>query len=174
MEIWKDIKGYEGLYQISNQGRVKKLPTLITNSHRSYICKEKIMTCFPDKNGYLIKQLTKNKKKIGIKVHRLVGLHFIENPFNLPQINHEDGIKSNNNDWNLKWCDGFYNQQHARDTGLNTCFAENHPLTKLSNVDVINIRNLKGKIKQIDIARQYKVSPMCISRIINNQSWKRI
>lgn len=92
MEVWKDIKGYEGLYQVSNEGRVKSFYT------------NKILTPVDDGQGYLRVRLYKNKEWKSIRVHRLVANAFISNPYNKPQINHKDENPSNNCVENLEWC----------------------------------------------------------------------
>ena len=79
-EIWKDILGYEGLYQVSNFGRVKS----------TKFGKERILKLTKDKDGYLIVNLYKNNKSKTLKVHRLVAEVFLPNPYNLPQVNHKD------------------------------------------------------------------------------------
>lgn len=104
MEIWKDIKGYEGLYQISNYGRVKSLGN--GNSNNS---KERILKPAKLKDGYLYVILSKQGKRKGFKIHRLVAQAFIENPNNYPQVNHKDEDKTNNNVSNLEFCTPKYN-----------------------------------------------------------------
>lgn len=101
MEKWKDIEGYEGKYQISNKGRVKAL-----NFRRT--TKEKIISGRNNK-GYQAVELWKFGKRKSYLVHRLVALSFVPNPDNLPQINHKDENKLNNNADNLEWCTQFYN-----------------------------------------------------------------
>lgn len=91
MEEWRDIEGYEGLYQISNEGRVKSL-----NYHRRS-GEEKIMKARADRYGYMYISLCENGKHKTHKVHRLVANAFIPNPDNLPQVNHKDEDKTNNN-----------------------------------------------------------------------------
>ena len=105
-EIWKDIAGYEGKYQVSNLGRVKSL-----NYLRKGIEKERI----PNKNnsGYLIVGLHKNGKIKQFLIHRLVAEAFIENPENLPQVNHIDENKLNNCVENLEWCSAKYNSNYG-------------------------------------------------------------
>lgn len=106
MEIWKDIKGYENLYQISNLGQVKSL-------RNNLILKPGLVGI-----GYLSVNLCKDGKHNYKKIHRLVAEHFIENIDNLPCINHKDGIKTNNNVENLEWCTSSYNNKEAYRLGL--------------------------------------------------------
>ncbi|MDM0987481.1 NUMOD4 domain-containing protein [Clostridium perfringens] len=115
MEVWKEIKGYEGMYQISNLGRVKALERIDSRGLRR---KEKILKYNNTKNGYLEAVLCKNGKTKHITVHRLVAIHFIENINNLPIVNHIDGNKQNNKVDNLEWCTYSYNVKHAFRTGL--------------------------------------------------------
>ncbi len=104
-EIWKDVENYEGLYQVSNLGRVK---SLITN---------KILK--PDIGLYKVVRLYKNKKGKRVYVHRLVASSFIINSDNKPMVNHIDGNKLNNKIENLEWVTCQENNRHAFDTGLN-------------------------------------------------------
>lgn len=104
IEIFKDIEGYKGLYQVSNLGNVKSLGN--GNSNNS---KEKILKPTKDKKGYLTVDLYKDGKRKIYKVHRLVAKVFIENPNNLPQVNHKDEDKTNNAVENLEFCDAKYN-----------------------------------------------------------------
>lgn len=110
-EIWKDVKGYEGLYKVSNLGNVLSL-----NYHRMKINKLKKFTL--NHKGYFTVHLCNNKKNKRILVHRLVALAFIPNPNKLPQINHKDGDKQNNKVDNLEWCTNGENQLHAYNLGL--------------------------------------------------------
>ena len=102
MEQWKDIKGYEGLYQVSNLGRVK---TIKTNKIRKL---EKV------RSGYLRVMLCKNNKSERFLVHRLVAEAFISNPNSLPEVNHKDENKLNNNVENLEWCTAKYNNSYGK------------------------------------------------------------
>ena len=109
-EEWRDIKGYEGLYQISNLGRVK---SLARDTNNQYCKVDKIIKANPNKWGYLNVNLYKKGKGKPFKVHRLVALHFIENPENLPEVNHKDENKSNNCVDNLEWCTSKDNCNHG-------------------------------------------------------------
>lgn len=108
-EEWRDIKGYEGLYQVSNLGRVRSLGfTFIGKGGHLYSRPGKILKAKNDR-GYLSLTLCKDKKHTSALVHRLVAEAFINNPNNLPQVNHKDENPSNNKVDNLEWCDAKYN-----------------------------------------------------------------
>ena len=104
-EIWKDIAGYEGKYQVSNLGRVKSLHYNKTN-------KERLLT-LGDFRGYLHVGLSKYSHKKMFYIHRLVAQAFIENPYNFPQVNHKDEDKTNNCVDNLEWCTAKYNSNYG-------------------------------------------------------------
>lgn len=104
-----DIKGYEGLYKISNEGDVISL-----SKNRGFLkLKEKYLKPTIKANGYLDVKLVKNGIYKHFYIHRLVAEHFISNPNNLPQINHKDKNPSNNNVNNLEWCDNSYNVKYS-------------------------------------------------------------
>ena len=110
-EIWKDIKGYERLYQVSNLGKIKSL-------NYNHTKEEKIRKLDKSNKGYLSILLCNNNGKKKYNVHRLVAEAFIPNPDNLPQVNHIDGNKENNQVNNLEWCTNGYNEAHAYKLGL--------------------------------------------------------
>ena len=115
-EIWKDIKGYEGLYQISNKGRVKSLRRAIRVAEKLggfRVKGERILLHDVGKFGYHRVHLLKNHKGKHLLVHRLVADAFIDNPMNLPQINHKDENKGNNVVSNLEWCTAKYNSNYG-------------------------------------------------------------
>lgn len=112
-EEWKDIEGYEGLYQVSNLGNVKSLckkrkGTTNTSDMILKLC---------NKDGYSVVNLWKNKKKKTIKVHRLVANAFIPNYQNKPYINHINAIRNDNRTSNLEWCTQKENNIHAYKIG---------------------------------------------------------
>lgn len=114
MEIWKDIIGYEGQYQISSHGRVKSLErTIRCGSYGTRVLPEKIMKTKPDKDGYPTIVLYKDSKAKTGFVHRLVAKHFISNPNDLPVVNHKDETKDNNCVENLEWCTVQYNTNYG-------------------------------------------------------------
>lgn len=106
MEEWKDVKGYEGLYKISNLGRIKRL---YKNG------KERIRTLHKRGKYYCI-DLWKNGKCECVNVHRLVASAFINNPDSLPCVNHKDENSLNNNVNNLEWCTQQYNTEYSIST----------------------------------------------------------
>lgn len=110
-EIFKDIEGYENLYQISDQGKVKALGNGGSNAS-----KERILKPAKEKNGYMFVKLCKQGKQKNYYVHRLVASAFIENPNNHPEINHRDEDKTNNTITNLEWCTHFYNVNYGTRT----------------------------------------------------------
>lgn len=112
MELWKNIEGYEGKYQISNKGNVK---SLIDNKGNS---RELIRKLRVGKQGYYYVNLFIGCKSKSKKIHRLVAEHFIDNPHNKPCVNHIDGNKLNNNVDNLEWCTCSENSKHAVKHGL--------------------------------------------------------
>lgn len=116
-EIWKDINRYEGLYQVSNFGRMRSLGNGNSNNSKVRILKVSKNRC-----GYLCVCLCKDGKQKTFKLHRLVAETFLPNPLNLPQVNHKDEDKTNNfvgtpendyKDGNLEWCDNKYNSNYG-------------------------------------------------------------
>lgn len=108
-EEWRDIQGYEGLYQVSNLGRVKSLERMVSFGWSHRTISEKILKQFKLNSGYLFVCLKKDGKGKNKTIHRLVAEAFIPNPDNLPQCNHKDENPLNNCLENLEWCDAKYN-----------------------------------------------------------------
>lgn len=112
-EIWRDIDGYIGLYQVSNYGRVKSLDNYdICNGYKRFR-KGKILKQTNHNQGYKSVNLYKDKKAKTYTVHRLVAQEFLPNPNNLPEVNHKDENKLNNCVENLEWCDKKYNMNYG-------------------------------------------------------------
>lgn len=190
-EVWKDVKGYEGFYQVSSFARVKRLEYLQKNPLSDDLCrhKEKIIKQRFDRYGYLricLNDVKRKPIKKYITVHRLVAIAFVENPFGETCINHLDNNRSNNNISNLQWCTPRENQQHMYKQ-------QRHPYgikvntNKLTEKQVLEIRKIyggdgrkyrnkkiKGKLNQFDIAKKYKVTPANIRSIVHRLIWKHI
>lgn len=114
MEVWKDIKGYEGYYQISNLGNVKSCNRQIKRLNHLKNLKEKLKKSTLDKGtGYYCVVLSKNNKRNKCYIHRLVAEAFIPNPDNLPFVNHKDETRTNNRIENLEWCTPLYNNTYG-------------------------------------------------------------
>ena len=118
IEVWENIKGYEGLYQVSNMGRVKSLERTVTQKNgRKYSVKERILKPRATPSGYLLVSLCNGSGKVKtFKVHRLVCEAFHENPKNKPCVNHIDENKTNNVASNLEWCTVAENINHGTRT----------------------------------------------------------
>lgn len=178
-EIWKDIEGYEGLYQVSSLGRVKSLERIIKSKSalgKIFICrrqKEKILDCFKS-GGYLLVGLNKQNKQKMIYLHRIVCLSFLENPENKPCINHKNGIKTDNRVDNLEWCTYKENMSHAINNNLAGQLGEKNGHSKLTKRKVRDIRKKykSGNIYQKDLAKQYGVCATTISQVITRKTWK--
>ena len=119
MEEWRNVIGFDGLYEVSSEGRIRscnRINTFVDGRER--FLKGKILKPYPlikssRKKYYLGVALYKNRKKYRKNVHRLVAEAFIPNPLNLPQINHKDEDLTNNNVNNLEWCDQKYNNSYG-------------------------------------------------------------
>ena len=115
VEEWRDVGGYEGLYKISNRGRIK--------SYQGRYKKPKILKTTMTTTGYKKIELTKNKRKKSLKVHRLVAEAFLPNEENKPYVNHIDNNPLNNDVMNLEWCTQKENMVHSAIYGSHKSFA---------------------------------------------------
>ena len=137
-EVFRDVLGYEGLYQVSNYGRVKSLERKnifycgLRKKHLERPTKEKILNYNKSNRGYLQVCLTKDGKPKTYTVHRLVAKAFLPNLKNKKQVNHIDGNKENNNIDNLEWVTSSENNKHAFITGLN----KPHNMRKVNQYDL--------------------------------------
>ena len=113
-ELWKDVEGFEGYYQVSTWARVRSLDRWVTyKDGRSRLCKSFILPLRKNHKGYLRANLSKNGKTKSAFVHKLVTEAFIPNPLNLPVVNHKDEVKDNNYPYNLEWCTDDYNRHYG-------------------------------------------------------------
>lgn len=187
-EIWKPVKGYEGLYEVSNCGNVRSIDRIVERAKGERISKVrykgKNLSLIPygKKRNYLAVNLFDNTKRPEKRqktyyVHRLVAEAFIPNPENKQDVNHIDGNPHNNSVENLEWNTRKENIAHAFRTGLTTLYGSNHPLSKLTEEQVKEIRTHYKKGEKgngyIAIAKKYGVSPELIRGIVRGEKWKR-
>lgn len=111
-EIWKDVTGYEGVYQVSNHGAIRSL------RYRGKAGRIAILKQYPDKGGYMRTKLCANGKEITVKVHRIVAAAFVPNPGEKREVNHLDGNTMNNVASNLEWVTPSENMKHASRIGV--------------------------------------------------------
>lgn len=173
-EIWKDVTGYEGLYQVSNLGRVKRLKYYRENilTGGLSLIKSKILKPVKHCNGYLFVSLC-DGNQTEQSIHRLVATAFILNPENKPQINHKSGIKTVNFPENLEWCTASENILHAYKTGLRPQ-GENHHKAKLKGIEVYIIRTKykTGLYSLRELSKLHGIGYSSIRDIVTEKTWK--
>lgn len=151
-EIWKDIKGYEDIYQISNLGRVKSVET------------DRILKGCKTSNGYLIVSLYKNSVMSTKKIHRLVADAFIQNPENKPQVNHIDENKTHNMVSNLEWMTAKENSNHGTRTDR---------LAKTLSIPIIATNIKTGESTEFygssECARQLGIHVSCVTGVLKGR-----
>lgn len=139
-EEWRDVLGYEGLYQVSSYGQVRSLNYKNTG-------KVQIRKPFIAKNGYVSVSLCKNGKYTNHYVHRLVATAFIPNPYNLPQVNHKSEVKTENLVENLEWCCRSYNMAYG--TGHERSAAKQTGRTNTHGSKTVAQYTLDGELIQV-------------------------
>lgn len=165
-EIWKNIKGYYGQYQISNWGRVR------SQKYGNF----RIRKPFIAGKGYLSIDLCKKCKYKKFYLHRLVAIYFIPNPLNLPEVNHKDGNKKNNHISNLNWTDGVGNMKHAIEELGFVNHGENAPAAKLTEKQVRDIIEMhkSGNYTYAQIADRYNIKAGHAWNIVKGVIWKHL
>ena len=184
-EIWREIHGFEKIYQISNLGRVASVNRSIPKTNKlgkkyQETKSGKILSAGDNGKGYLFVNLRKNNKSKQFYIHRLVATAFIANPENKPCVNHINGIKADNKLENLEWCTHSENTTHGYKSNLIKTPIKYKGLdngnSKFSKEDVLSIRksySCKEK-NQVQLATAYNVSQCVISRIVLNKSYKEL
>ena len=165
MEEWRDIKGYEGYYQVSNMGRVKSLERTVWDSRGYYkTVSEKIRKGRNDGWGYLFVSLYKDGKVKECRINRLVAQAFLPNPDNLPEVNHIDENKQNNCVDNLEWCSRSYNINHG---------TRNKKVAEKNSKPVFSVDKESGLImwwqSAIEASRQLGISQGNITQCCNGK-----
>lgn len=147
-EIWKDIEGYDGIYEVSSWGRVKNSRT------------GRVLKAGKDIYGYLFVNVYKNGKRTNYKVHRLVAQAFIPNPQNKPQVNHIDENKENNYVENLEWCTAKENNNHGE---------HNSRVAKARSIPIICIETGIEYISASDCAIQMGLHQQNINKVLKGK-----
>lgn len=165
-EIWKNISGFEGLYQVSNLGRVKSFYA----KNGGISSRAKILKPKTDRYGYLKLTLCKNKTYKYVTVHRLVASEFINNPENKLEVNHKNGDKLDNRVDNLEWMSGLENIHHAFDTGLTPKTPLNNPKSiKVTQYD-LNGNFIKTFPSTKEVERQLGICNSCVGKAARSKS----
>lgn len=164
-EIWKDIEGFEGCFQVSNLGRVRSLERIINNRLMKGIIKKTQI----QKNRFEYVNLRKAPIVKLCTVHRLVAKAFIPNPNNLPEVNHKDFNRANNNANNLEWVSGEENRQHFL-SGIKP--GSYHNGAKLTEEEVLHIR--KREVPVAEYAKLYGLSLTNVYHVQQRKTWKHI
>lgn len=178
-EIWKDIIGYEGLYQVSNLGRVKSVERIIkyngtgkggsTRLYPSVILRQCLNTV-----GYYQVSLSINNNRKRFMVHRLVAQAFCNAVIDKYYVNHIDGNYLNNVVDNLEWVSSIENARHAIVMGLHEIYGEDSHFSKFTNSQADIIRRIKEKgISTKDLSNLLGVNKSCINRINNGETYNK-
>lgn len=177
IEVWKDVIGYEGKYQVSNFGNVKSLSRLVPNSRGGFkTIPTRILKPGMGTSGYLGVNLSSPGNKT-FMVHRLVALAFLPNPELKEYVNHKDGVKTNNSVSNIEWATPTENAKHALDNKLNSHYGENNNFSKL-NLDQVNdilesYIPYNRKVGARALARKHGISVGHVFDILAGNCWVR-
>lgn len=181
-ERWVDIKGYKGFYQVSDQGRIRSLTRVVTSMKSNCKYTSGVMRTIQGRirslnraHGYPSISLHNGEKR-AFNVHRIVAEHFVPNPDGLPQVNHKNGVKTDNRACNLEWCSPSQNTRHAFKSGLRVGpRGEKNGRAKLTedNVRAIKVLLEQGLSYQ-KIANKYDVSKGTIAHIAKGRKWTHI
>jgi len=184
--IWEPVYEYEGLYEVSRFGDVIGIDRTVirktTLKNGLYVEQElkikgRILKPDISNQGYYMVSLFKNGKSTRFYVHRLVGVAFVDNPNNLPQINHLDSDRLNNFYQNLEWSTQKQNMQHCVKMGRHKpsyCKGEQCGNSKLTEKQVLEMRSLHYKVSYRNLAKMFGVSDVTVHRILKRRIWKHI
>ena len=173
LEEWKDIQGYEGYYQVSNKGNIRAMRRRIAVKNRGYRYYLGRVLVPGVHRGYYQVSLSKNDIRASKSIHQLVARGFLPNPLGHKQINHKNGIKTDNRVENIEWCTDKHNKHHAKIQGLKDDVGEQNPNAKLTDNQVIIILK-SNDLKNTELANIFNVSPSMIGRIKNRKSWTHL
>lgn len=170
-EEWKHVDGFDGAYSVSNYGRIR-------SNDRWYLRSDTLTKCFVqggilkisnNRHGYPEVRVSYKNRKYSIRIHREVAKLFVENPDDKPQVNHIDGIKSNNFASNLEWVTNEENQKHAIETGLKKFKtgkgASRFQRTIIVLKDGLIVAELNGNIEMAEFGLDYRLVSRCLKGV---------
>ena len=173
IEVWRPVLGYEGFYNVSDLGRVRRIAPPPRGGSRPR-SPDGILSPMPDRRGYLRVNLKRNGKAQHKFVHVLVIEAFL-GPFSPgEETDHKNGIKADNWLANLEKVTPFENTRRAIRLGLRDAVGESNPSAKLSEQDIRAIRRMAATETGRELARRYRVSPSLISRIVSRRRWRHV
>tara|TARA_R110000850_G_scaffold267862_1_gene399011 strand:+ start:124 stop:753 length:630 start_codon:yes stop_codon:yes gene_type:complete len=183
-EVWRDVSGWEGIYEVSNRGRVKRLKRRVTHRNQatafSMVYPTKILKANPDSKGYpqvVLNAVSAGKKKRTARVHRLVAESFLPNPQNKPQVNHINLDTMDARAFNLEWCTAGENIKHSWDAGIrDKKLGEDSHVVKYTNriVREVYTLSLSRLMSQQKIGEAYGMPQITVSNIKTKKTWKHI
>jgi len=177
MEIWKDVLGYEGFYEVSNLGRVKSLPRVWYAGNTKALRRkgETIMKLYIDGGGYCQVDFSINCKHKRYSVHRVVASAFIDNPENKPCVNHINSDRTDNRVENLEWVTYHENTKHAFKYGnMKKNKGIIHGMCRLTEEDVLKIRELEDVHPHETLAKMFNTGRRNVGYILSRKLWKHI
>jgi len=163
-EIWKALPGVPGV-EVSTLGRVRTLDRVVPRGKHTLLIKGRVLKQFVHNTGYMQVGIPIDGKSATKRVHRLVAQTFIKNPNDLPEINHKDSDRANNNASNLEWCSRSYNRKYREKYGVSQAEAQGHPLFAI-NLDTLEVLHFRS---QGEAGRAIGVSKGNINSVIKGK-----
>ena len=183
-EVWRDVSGWEGIYEVSNRGRVKRLKRRVIHRNQatafSMVYPIKVLKANPDSRGYpqvVLNALSAGKEKRTARVHRLVAEAFLPNPQNKPQVNHINSDTMDARVFNLEWCTAGENQRHAYDAGGRQPprgVASGMCKYTEDTVKAVYILATTTDTSQGEIGKLYSMPQITVSNIKTKKTWRHI
>lgn len=175
-EEWREIKGYEGYYEVSNIGNIRSMERYVNSKNKSIALKKAKSINMSKRGAYISVKLSKENKEKTFSVHRLVALMFIPNPENKLEVNHIDGNKMNNFVGNLEWCTRSENGLHSYKNGLQSGRkGSKHHFTNLREYDIIQMFfDLNKGLTKREISIKYGLSYSNICKILRGKTWRHV
>lgn len=181
-EVWRYVPDWDGYYQVSNQGRVRSVERTAEYGTRSTKVKRcfqtwrgRILKLYLGRDGYHRVEFRRNGKRTSYLVSRLVAIAFLPNPLNKPQVNHKNGVRSDNRVHNLEWATGKENVRHAVESGLMPK-GESKPTAVFCDSDIRKMRKMRNVdgLMLKEIAMLFKTDTGTVSKIARGLRWGHV